>query len=153
MKELFQAARFLSMTRRKLRYGAYSSEPLLLLRFEWKGDTVECDWLMRPPHPWDRDLPAHVGRENQTLQALKDAMTLREAIFASFPAVTSANLRMYRADSEHRLELMMTGSVNRSNEVFERVASMAMRAKLCGFNFQLKAGELESMPSASLSCS
>ena len=152
MKELFQAGKFLSMTRRKLRYGAYSSEPLLLLRFEWKGDTVECDWLMRPPHPWDRDLPQHVSRENQTLQALRDAMALRQAIFESFPAVISANLRMYRADPEHRLELMMTGSVTRSNEVFERVASMVMRAKLCGFHFNLRAGGLECMPSASLSC-
>jgi hypothetical protein len=152
MKELFQAAKFLSMTRRKLRYGAYSSESLMLLRFEWKGDTVECDWLMRPPHPWDRDLAPHVGRENQSLQAMRDAMTLRQAIFDSFPAVTSANLRMFRADSEHRLELMMTGNVTRSNEVFERVASMAMRAKLCGFRFSLKAGELESLPSTSVSC-
>jgi len=152
MKELFQAGKFLSAIRRKLRYGAYSSEPLLLLRFEWKGDTVECDWLMRAPHPWDRDLPSYVGKENQTLQALKDAMTLRAAIFDSFPAVTNANLRMYRTDSEHHLELMLTGSVTRSNEVFERVASMVMRAKLCGFHFNLKAGSLERMPSASLRC-
>jgi hypothetical protein len=148
MKELFQAAKFLSMARRKLRYGAYSSEQLLLLRFEWKGDSVECDWLMRPPHPWDGDLAPHVARENQTLQALRDALTLREAIFESFPATTNADLRMYRTDLEHRLELVMTGSVTRSNEVFERVASMVMRAKLCGFHFSLRAGELESMQSA-----
>lgn len=152
MREVFQAAKFLSMTRRKLRYGAYSSEQLLLLRFEWKGDSVECDWLMRPPHPWDRDLARHVARENQTLQALKDALTLRAAIFESFAAVSNADLRMYRTDSEHHLELVMTGSVTRSNEVFERVASMVMRAKLCGFHFSLSGGELESMPSASLSC-
>ncbi|MGH9562967.1 MAG: hypothetical protein ACRD3S_16065 [Terracidiphilus sp.] len=124
----------------------------MLLRFEWKGDSVECDWLMRPPHPWDLDLPSHVGKENQTLQSMKDAMTLRAAIFDSFPAVTRADLRMYRADPEHRLELMMTGSVSRANDVFERVASMAMRAKLCGFHFNLRAGVLESMSSASLSC-
>lgn len=152
MKELLQAAEFLSTTRRRLRYGAYSSQTLMLLRFEWKGDTVECDWLMRPPHPWDRDLAPHVGRENQSLQALRDAMTLRQAIFDSFPAVTTADLRMYRTDAQHRLELMMTGNVTRSNEVFERVTSMAMRAKLCGFHFSLKAGELERMPSTPLSC-
>lgn len=148
MKELFQAARFLSTTRRMLRHGAYSSEPLSLLRFEWKGDTVECDWLMRAPHPWDSDLAPRVGRENQTLQSLKDAMTLRNAIFSSFPAVTRATLRMFRVDSEHRAELMMRGNVTRSNDVFERVASIAMRAKLCGFHFNLKAGELESMQAA-----
>ncbi len=153
MKELFESAKFLRATRtRKMRFGAYSREPLLLLRFEWKGDTVECDWLMRSPDPWDRDLPASVATENQTLQALGDAMKLRAALFASFPAVTNAKLRMFRADSEHRLELMMTGSVTRANEVFERVASMAMRAKLCGFQFKVDAGELKSMPSVSLSC-
>jgi hypothetical protein len=152
MRVLLQAAEFLSRTRRKLRYGAYSSEPLLMLRFEWKGDFVECDWLMRPPHPWDRDLSPRAARENQTLQALRDALSLREAIFDSFSAVTSANLQMYRADPERRLELMMTGSVSRSNEMFERVTSIAMRAKLCGFQFSLRAGELESMSSVSLSC-
>ena len=152
MKELLHAADFLVRVRRKLRFGALSREPLLLLRFEWKGDAVECDWLMRPPDPWDKDLPAHLAKENQTLQALRDALNLREAIFESFPAVINAELRMFRADVEHRLELMMTGRVNRANEVFERVASVAMRAKLCGFQFTLDAGELESMPSVSLSC-
>ena len=70
-------------------------------------------------------------------------MSLREVIFESFPAVINAELRMFRADGEHRLELMMTGKVNRYNDVFERVASVAMRAKLCGFNFTLNAGEME----------
>src|SRR5258708_17179709 len=137
MKELSEAAAFLGNMRRKLRFGAFSREPLLLLRFEWKGDSMEIDWLMRPPDPWDKDLPAHLAKENQTLQALKDALSLREIVFKSFPAVINANLRLFRADADHRLELMMTGSVNRSNEVFERVASVAMRAMLCGFRFTL----------------
>ena len=136
-----------------MRSGAYSREPLTLLRVEWRGDLVECDWLMRPPDAWDRDLPPHVARENQTLQALRDALSLREAIFRFFPAVVNADLRLYRADADHELELMMTGRVNRFNEVFERVASLAMRAKLCGFRFNLGAGEFESMSSVSLSCS
>ena len=95
MKELLNAADFLGRVRGKLRAGAFSREPLLLLRFEWKGDSVECDWLMRPADPWDRDLPAHVARENRTLQALRDALSLREAVFDSFPAVTTAELRMF----------------------------------------------------------
>lgn len=143
MKELLHAADFLSRVRRKLSFGALSREPLLLLRFEWKGDSVECDWLMRPPDPWDRDLPAHLATENQTLQALRDALSLREAIFESFPAVINAELRMFRADGEHRLELVMTGKVNRFNDVLVRVASVAMRAKLCGFRFILEAGGME----------
>jgi hypothetical protein len=113
---------------------------------------VECDWLMRPPDPWDKDLPAHLATENQTLQALRDALSLREVIFESFPAVINAELRMFRADGEHRLELVMTGKVNRFNDPFERVASLAMRAKLCGFDFRLEARELERMsPISSIS--
>lgn len=152
MRELLHAADFLGRVRRKLRYGALSREALLLLRFEWRGDSVECDWLMRPPDPWDKDLPDHLARENQTLQALRDALKLREVIFESFPAVTNADLRMFRADGEHRLELVMTGKVNRYNDAFERVASLAMRAKLCGFHFTLKTGEMERLAAVSLSC-
>ena len=114
---------------------------------------MECDWLMRPSDPWDKDLPEHLAKENQTLQALRDAMSLREVIFESFPAVINAELRMFRADGEHRLELVMTGKVNRNNDVFERVASVAMRAKLCGFHFTLKAGEMETLTAVSLRCS
>lgn len=145
MKELFEAAGFLRKARKWLRYGALSREPLLLLRFEWKGDSVECDWLMRPVDPWDKDLPEHVARENQTLQALRDALKLREIVFESFPAVMSADLRMFCADADRRLELVMTGNVNRSNEVLERVASIAMRARLCGFRFVRTEGSLESV--------
>jgi hypothetical protein len=151
MRVLLHAADFLGRVRRKLRFGALSREPMLLLRFEWKGDSVECDWMMRPPDPWDKDLPAHLARETQTLQALRDALSLREVVFESFPAVINADLRMFRADNEHRLELVMTGKVNRYNDVFERVASVAMRAKLCGFHFTLEAGELERMNPVSLS--
>jgi len=153
MKELLDAAEFLKRVRRRLRFGAFSREPLLLLRFEWRGDSVECEWLMRPADLWDKDLPARLARENQTLQALRDALTLREVIFKSFPAVMSAELRMFRADAVHRLELVMTGSVTRSNETFERVASVAMRARLCGFNFNMEHGELGRMSSMPLSCS
>ncbi len=152
MKELLHGADFLGRVRRRLRYGALSREPLLLLRFEWRGDSMECDWMMRPPDPWDKDLPAHVAKENQTLQALRDALTLRELIFESFPAVNNAELRMFRADAEHRLELVMTGRVNRDSDAFERVASVAMRARLCGFHFTLEAGAMGSLTSISLSC-
>lgn len=151
MRELFDAADFLSRTRRKMRSGAYSREPLMLLRVEWKGDSVDCDWLMRPVDPWDKDLPSHLARENQTLQALRDALNLREIVFRSFPAVVNADLRMFRACEDHRLELVMRGSTSRSNEVFYRVASVAMRAKLCGFHFTLAEGGHKSLVPISLS--
>jgi hypothetical protein len=153
MKELLDAVEFLGRARRRLRFGALSREPLTLLRFEWRGDWMECDFLMRPPDPWDKDVPVHVARENQTLQALRDALTLREVVFKSFPAVMNATLRMFRADAGHHLELVMTGDVNRSNEACERVASLAMRARLCGFHFNLEEGVFGRMTPASLSCS
>ncbi len=104
---------------------------------------MECDWLMRPADPWDADLPPRLARENETLQALRDALDLRKMIFQSFPSATMAELRMYRVDANGQLELMMTGSVARTNEVLERVASVVMRARLCGFQFTLASGVLE----------
>jgi hypothetical protein len=98
---------------------------------------------MRPGDLWDRDLAPHVARENQTVQALRDALSLRKMIFKAFPAIGKAELRMFRFNDGRELELMMTGSVARSNEVYERVASMAMRAKLCGFQFTLAHGAFQ----------
>jgi len=120
---------------------------------EWKGDLVECDWMMRPVDPWDKRLPAHIAMENQTLQALRDALNLREIVFKSFPAVINANLRMFRPDRSHSLELVMSGCVSRSNEALHRVPSVAMRAKLCGFQFTMADGALKSLVQASLTCS
>lgn len=150
MRELFDTAGFLGRARRRMRWGAYSREPLMLLRVGWRGDSVECDWLMRPIDPWDRDLPPYLARENQTLQALQDALNLREIVFRSFPAVMNADLRMFRADENHRLELVMRGNISRSNEVLHRVASVAMRAKLCGFRFTLAEGGHKSLVPISL---
>lgn len=152
MRELLDASDFLRRSRRKLRSGTYSREPLTLLRFEWKGDSMECDWLMRPADPWDEDLHPSLARENQTLQALRDALDLRDVVFHSFPAVTSANLRMFRMDADRELELVMTGCVSRTNEVLRRVASVAMRARLCGFHFSLAQGVLERMAPVSFGC-
>lgn len=145
MSVLVETSNFLGLTRRKMRCGELSREPLTLLRFEWKDDSVECDWLMRSNDPWDNYLPLHLARENQSLQALRDALDLRESIFRSFSAVEYACLRMFRANPDGRLELVMTGNVSRIHEVLHRVTSVAMRAKLCGFNFTLEKGDLKSM--------
>jgi hypothetical protein len=143
MKLLQDAGSFLRRVRRRLRVGEYSREPLKLLRVEWRTECVECDWLMRPPDRWDADLPLGVARENETFQALRDALELRRMVFYSFPSAMKAELRMYRADPTGQLELMMTGSVARTNEVFERVASVVMRARLCGFQFTLASGVIK----------
>ena len=145
MRELLDTADFLGRARRRMRFGEFSRAPLKLLRLEWKADAVECDWLMRPADPWDVDLSARVFAENQTQQALRDALSLRNLIFNSFPGVNSAELRMFRFGTEQLPDLVMTGSVNRANDVFERVASISMRARLCGFHFTLAGGSLERM--------
>ena len=140
MRLLIEIARFLRRAQRQLRSGELSREPLELLRLEWKGDAVECDWLMRPADPWDKYVPPQLATENQTLQALRDALKLRSIIFRSFPAVGFAHLRMFRADRDQQLELVMTGSVNRWDEEFYRVPSVMMRAKMCGFRFTVAEG-------------
>lgn len=150
MTELFDAADLLSKVRRRLRFGTISREPLRLLRLEWKGTCVECDWLMRSADPWDRLIPEYLAEEHETLESLRDALSLRDIVFEAFPKIVKADLRMFRADSENRFELVMTGSVNRSDDVLRRVPSLAMRAKLCGFRFTLASGVLESMNTVSM---
>jgi len=150
MRVLAEIARFLRRTRRQLRSGELSREPLQLMRVEWKGDLLECDWLMRPVDPWDKYLPPELATENQTLQALRDALKLRAIIFRSFPAVGLAQLRMFRAAKNHQLELVMTGSVNRWDEEFHRVPSVMMRAKMCGFRFNMADEEIGRMIPISL---
>ncbi len=145
MSVLMDTSHFVSELRRKMRFGEYSREPLTLLRLEWKRDSVQCDWLMRLNDPWDSSLPPHLARENQTLQALRDALDLRESIFRCFPAVEYACLRMFRVAPNRHLELVMTGTLSRTNEVLHRVTSVAMRARLCGFHFTLAEGALKSM--------
>jgi len=152
MSRLFDLAEFVRKAQRRLRYGDLSRMRLQLLRLEWKGDRAECDWLMRPPDPWDADLPTQIAETHQSLQALKDALTLRNLIFDTFPGLDRAELRMFRVGVDQSPVLIMTGSVERINEVLPRVASVAMQAKLCGFRFSLAEGVLESVSAHSVNC-
>jgi hypothetical protein len=152
MTEFMEVSDFLRTAHRKLRLGRFSRVQVEVLRLEWKSNSVECDWLMRPSDPWDRDVPKRVAEEHMTLQALEDAIRLRDLVFRCFPKVPTADLRMFRPDANHGLDLVMMGTVNRSNEVMGRVASLIMRARLCGFRFNLQGGTLESMHSVSFGC-
>jgi hypothetical protein len=152
MTELIEVSDFLHNARRALRFGKFSRLPVRLLRLEWRGNAIECDWLMRPADPWDADISARVAEEQLTLQALRDAISLRDIVFNSFPEATTAELRMFRPDAEEQLVLVMTGTVNRSNEVLCRVSSLVMRAKLCGFRFTLDGGAFVSPHSVSFGC-
>jgi hypothetical protein len=152
MRELVEVAGLLKDARRRLRSGEFSRMPLRLLRIEWTQDAVECDWLMRPRDPWDEDVPLRVAEEHQTLQALRDAMTLRDMVFKSFPDIDCAELRVFRPVPDQSPELVMTGSLRRTDEVLPRVASVAMRARLCGFRFNLADGEVEGRTPLSFGC-
>ena len=152
MNELLDAMEFLGKTRRRLRFGKLSRVPLKLLRLEWKVTSVDCDWLMRPADPWDKCLPNSVADKHVSIQALRDALLLREMVFKAFPNIERAELRMFRATEDGGLEVMLMGTLSRSDEILQRVPSVAMRAKMCGFRFSLAQGVLESLHSATLGC-
>jgi hypothetical protein len=153
MREIIDAVGFFQEIRKQLRFGEFSRLPLRLERFEVMGNSAECDWWMRPPDPWDIDLPARLREEHMTQQALRDALKIRELIFRAFPQVQRAELKMRRQSEGNVSELMMTGTVLRETEVLPRVASVVMRAKLYGFRFSLEDGVLERMGSSGVHAS
>jgi hypothetical protein len=132
--------------RKHLRHGEYSRMPLQLRRCEIALDAAECEWFMRPPDPWDIYLPPRVRQEHATIQAMLDALKMRELIFRAFPRVQSAELRTYREWEAKEPALMMAGSVQRETEVSHRIVSLVMQARLFGFRFSLEGGVLEKMP-------
>jgi hypothetical protein len=146
MKPLWEAADFVRRVRRQLRFGELSRAPLQLLRLELRGGFAECEWMARPPDPWDADLKAGIALRNQTLQALQDALAVRELIFDMLSEVRSAKFRVYRTTATESSELIITGTVAREDQPPLRVSSVAMRAKLCGFHFSLEDGVLKALP-------
>jgi len=128
--------------RLQLRYGRLSRAPLRLLRLEWRGDHVDCDWIARRYDAFDEDLPRRIAEGNETLQALEDAIVVRELLFTTLRDVSSARFRVYRESDDAARELIIAGTVTRSERFLYRVQSLAMRAKLCGFEFFLNEGRL-----------
>jgi hypothetical protein len=140
---LWEAADFVRRLHTQFRFGKLSRAPLTLLRFEVRGELVECEWMVRPMDPWDEALPRDIGLRNQTLQALQDALALRELLFEILSAAQTAKFRAYRQSSGGSTELVITGNSSRKDETPLRVASTAMRAKLCGLHFSLDDGVLQ----------
>jgi len=126
----------------QLRFGRLSRAPLRILRLEWRGDHASCDWVARAQDAWDEDLPQGVGKSNASLQALEDAILVRDLLFCALRDISSATLRVYRESADGSLELIITGAVTRSERFLYRVHSLAMRAKLYGFQFFLNDGDL-----------
>jgi hypothetical protein len=119
--------------------------PLRLLRLELQDETAVCEWMARANDPWDIDLPIAAQEQNQALQALQDAMTVREFLFATLPEVSSAKFRVYRPSAGEPPELIIAGTVTREDEPLPRVRSLVMRAKLCGLRFSLSDGAFEAL--------
>ena len=147
MQLLWQAADFVRAMRREMRFGELSRAPLRMLRFELRDEFVECDWMARPADDWDAGLPKRVGDTNVSAQALQDAIAVRELLFDALPTVDTALLRVFRQSGDTAPELIITGAVARGQEAPRSVMSLAMRAKLLGFQFWLEDGALEELPS------
>jgi hypothetical protein len=131
----------------KGRAGRLSRAPLKLLRLELRGDVAECEFQARAADEWDSDLPVCVGRLHASMQALEDAVAIRCAIFRELPAVSAAVLRVFRHSNVAKLELVISGTATRGEEVPKYISSLAMRAKLLGFQFHLENGTLKTLRS------
>lgn len=149
MKPILDTIEFFHTLRSQMRFGEFSRLPIAVQRFQVRGNTADCEWFMRPPDPWDAQLPHRLQQEHRTKQALHDALKIRELIFRGFPQVERAGLRMYRTVKDGTPELMLVGEVERDTVGLGRVASLVMRARLCGFRFSVAGGALERMPPTS----
>jgi hypothetical protein len=137
---------FVRDLRTRLRFGHLSRAPLRLLRFLISEDAAECDWIARPQDSWDRGLPHDVGSRHASLQALNDAIDVRALIFDHLPELKSARLLVYRESNAHARDLIIVGNVQRRQGSYRNVRSVAMRAKLIGFRFEMENGLLRHLP-------
>jgi hypothetical protein len=142
MMPLRYIADFLRGIRIERRFGEISRSPLKLLRFQVQGERAEVEWLARLPDTWDRALPRHIREQNFSLQALQDAIALREMLFELMPDVYAAEFRAFRQSAPEAPNLIIFGTVSRETPDVLRVTSPAMRATLYGFHFQLQDGVL-----------
>jgi hypothetical protein len=148
MQQLYEFADFVRVTRRRLRFGELSRAPLQILRLELRGDTAECDWMTRPADVWDLHLPPPVRDAGRSRQTLVDAMALRTMLLDQLASIRSAVLRGFRASAREVPEPIIFGTITREDPCLLRVASTVMRAKLCGFRFELENGFLKPIKSA-----
>jgi hypothetical protein len=142
MRQLWEVADFVRALRREMRFGEISRAPLKLLRLELRNDAVECDWIARPPDIWDASLRRPVRERNESMQALLDAIAVRNLVFDAFSKIDCAVLRAFRQPAREPPEMILLGTVSREMPEVHRVSSLAMRAKLYGFCFVLEEGVL-----------
>ncbi len=146
MKQLWEFGYAIRALQARMRFGELSRAPLRFSRLEWKFGGAECHWIARQEDPWDTDLPADIRVSQESLQALKDAIVIREILFLALPEVHRAKLRAYRVSPREPCELIIAGDVTREREAIPKSASVVMRAKLLGFHFSMGDGVLEALP-------
>jgi len=149
MKQLWEAGNFVRGLRSWMRFGKLSRAPLKLLRLELRGEKAECDWLTRLPDEWDSTLPRLIQDQQGSLQALRDAIGMREMLFRAISDVSSAELRAYRQSARQPPHLVISGMVTREPPAanVKRMASLVMKAKLYGFKFWMDNGVLAPLES------
>ena len=145
MKHLCGIGDFVRSLRIQAKFGELSRAPLQLLRVQLSGGTVECDWVARSADKWDAGLPPDVGDRNASIQALEDAIKMRELLFLAIPNICTAVLRVYRQTTSGDTELIIAGTVSKDQKAPATVRSLAMRAKLMGLRFWLDEGVLENL--------
>lgn len=143
MKELWELGEFIRKLRNRMSFGELSRAHLRLLRLELRGDSGEFDWLARPADVWAANLPRHIRDRDTSLQAVRDALALRDMFFASLPGIETAEFRTFRQEAREPSRLIIIGTVTRESTVVPRITSLVMRAKLCGLHFQMDDGVLE----------
>jgi len=145
MMQLWELGYCLRLLRAQMRFGQLSRAPLRFLHIEVRDDTARCDWIARAPDPWDDDLPPEGQAERASLQALADALAMRELLFQALPGVQRATLRSFRHTGVEFPELIIEGNVSKRVEAPARVSSIVMRALLSGFRFWLEKGILRAL--------
>ena len=98
--------------------------------------------MARAADPWDVGLPTIVAERNTSVQALEDAVDLRDLLFSTL-RIASGVFRVYREAEGAPSILIIAGKVTRKERVPVGVRSLAMRAKLVGFRFWLADGVLK----------
>jgi hypothetical protein len=142
MRQLWEVADFVRKMWREMRFGEISRASLRLLRVELSNDTLECDWIARPPDIWDSSLRRAERDRNELQQILLDAIAIRSLVFDALPKIDCAVLRAFRQPAREPPEMILLGTVSREIPEMHRVSSLAMRAKLFGFCFILEDGFL-----------
>jgi len=142
MRHLWEAGEFIRKLRNRARFGELSRADLRLLRLELKTSTAEFDWMARPADVWAGNLPGHIRDRDVSMQAVRDAVVLREMFFATLSWIDSAEFRTFRQEAREPPRLIISGRVTRDEPSVPRVSSPVMKAKLCGFQFQMDDGVL-----------